>query len=259
LTLIVGILCQDGVVVGSDSAATFGTAGVPTIGQQAVTKIHRLTDSILFSSTGAIGIAQLVAREVQKAWIGSEFKNIHDPAETMNFIGKKIAATVGPYLQTANLSRPLVGDCSSSLCKSLVAMPVRREPCLFTFDYNGAPEQATTELPFVSLGSGQPIADPFLALLKRLLWIGTKPSMAEGRLAAVWAIDHVRLTNPGGVGGPIQLAVLAPSEGKQPTVTTLTEHDIQEHLEQVRAAEGALVRELRPDSTEEVVDLPKGP
>ena len=149
-------------MVASDSVATFGSTGVPTIGQQEVSKLHRLTDSVLFSSTGAVGMAQLVANEVKKGWEKDEFKNIRAPEEAMNLIGTKIASTLHPYLQTANLSRPLVGDCSASLCKSLVAMPVRRVPCLFNFDYNGAPERSTTDLPFIALGSGQPNADPFL-------------------------------------------------------------------------------------------------
>lgn len=264
MTLIVGILCTDGVVVASDSAATFGAAGIPTIGQQEVTKIHRLSDSVLFSSTGAVGMAQVIANEIRNSWQSREFRERQQPEQAMNYIGNKIAQVVGPYLQTGNLSRPLVGDCSMSLCKSLVAMPVNHSPCLFNFDFNGAPEQATNDLPFISLGSGQRIADPFLAFLKRLLWLDTSPSLAEGRLAAVWTIDHVRLTNPGGVGGKIQLATLA-VEGRgraadrQPTVTMFSEDELQEPLQQIRAAEDALTKELRAIRPENADALPPPP
>lgn len=246
-------------MVASDSVATFGSTGVPTIGQQEVSKLHRLTDSVLFSSTGAVGMAQLVANEVKKGWDSSEFNGMREPEDAMNLIGKKIATTVGPYLQSANLSRPLVGDCSASLCKSLVAMPVHRVPCLFNFDFNGAPERSTTDLPFIALGAGQHNADPFLAFLKRLLWTESSPNLGEGRFAAVWTIDHVRLTHPGGVGGRIQLATLSAKDNKQPTVTMLTEEDVQEHLQQVRAAEDALVRELRALRAGEAPELPAAP
>lgn len=144
-----------------------------------------------------MGIAQLIANEIKSGWDKKEFQ-VSGPEEAMNRIGKKIAQLVLPYLQTANLTRPLVGDASASLCKSLVAMPVKNIPCLFSFDYNGAPEKSTPELPFVAMGIGQPIADPFLAFLKRLLWEKTVPTLGEGRLAAVWTINHVGLTNPGG-------------------------------------------------------------
>ena len=259
MTLIVGILCQDGVVVASDSAATYGDAGIPTIGQQPVTKVHKLADSVIFSTTGAVGIAQLYAEKIRSGWENDEFKAMKAPELVMDAIGKKIAQTVGPYLQTANLSRPLVGDCSPSLCKALVAMPVKRVPCLFQFDYNGAPEQATRELPFIALGSGQRAADPFLAFLKRLLWKDVDPTLAEGRLAAAWTVDHVRRTDPGGVSGDIQMATLAATQGKQPTVAELGEEEVQEHLEQIEAAEDALVRELRPATAADAEDLPAGP
>lgn len=261
MTLIVGILCEDGIVVASDSLATFAKEGVPTIGQQEMQKVLKLSDSVLFACTGSVGMGQLISQMVETSWQGSQFNKFKTPADMMNGIGLEISKLVTPYLQTANLSRPLVGDASASLCKTLIAMPVRKIPCLFTFDYNGAPEQATSELAFISLGSAQPIADPFLALLRRLLWSETQPSLAEGRLAAVWTIDHARQTNPGGVGGPIQLATLGgESSGKLPLVTVFDEKEVQEHLQQVSAAERALVEELRsPAATDQVEPIPEPP
>lgn len=248
MTLIVGILCRDGVVLASDSAATFGSAGRPTIGQQEMRKLRRINDHLLYTSTGAVGISQLIADKLKSLWEGKIFSGSQSPENVMDKIGKEIVQLVGPYLQTANLQRSLVGDASSSLCKSLVAMPVNQKSCLFNFDVNGAPERSTPDLPFIALGSGQPIADPFLAFLRRLLWSDREPTLAEGRLAAVWTIEHVGRTNPGGVGGSVQLATLAPSAGKTPTVSEVSEEDIQEHLQRVVSAEQSLVSELRGTS-----------
>lgn len=72
----------------------------------------------------------------------------------------------------------------------------------------------------------------------------------------MWTIDHVRLTNPGGVGGRIQLATLSAADGKQPTVTVLAEDHVQEHLQQIRAAEGALVEELRASAQAQQTSAP---
>jgi 20S proteasome alpha/beta subunit len=255
VTLLVGILCKDGVVMGSDSAATFGASGIHTIGQQEVLKVQRLNDHILYSATGAIGVSQLVADKLQRLWAPSDFRSPSNPDEVMNRIGREILSVTGAYLQSATWLRALGRDDGTSVCKSLVAMPVGDKPQLYQFDANGAPERTMIGLPFVSLGSGQLIADPFLALLKRLLWKDTEPTLAEGRLAAVWTIDHVNRTNPGGVGGHIQLAILANAGGNEYTTSSLSEADVDEHLNRVASAERLLVRELR----QEVVAPPPPP
>jgi hypothetical protein len=164
----------------------------------------------------------------------------------MKELGREIANTVGHYLQTGALTRQLGMDGSASLCKSMIAIPVQKIPTLFTFDYGGQPEKATDELPFVAMGSGQAIADPFLAFLKRLLWPKRLPTLAEGRLAAVWTIGHVILTNPGGVGGDVQLWMLprASAANQMPVPVEITQAQIQEHLVQIDAAAKALVGAL---------------
>lgn len=240
MTLIVGITCADGVVLASDSAATFAMDGIPTIGQQEVKKVLILSNSILYASTGAFGISQLVAHSLKSGWDGNEFAHTNTPEEMMAKIGARIAGLVKPYLESAVLLRQLNKDPSTSLCKCVVAIPVKKRPYLLTFDYNGAPEVVSAELPFVSMGSAQGIADPFLALLRRLLWPKTAPNLAEGRLVAAWTIEHARRTNPGGVGGPIQLSTLS-ADG----TASIGSEDIQEHLGQINSAEDAIVKQLR--------------
>jgi 20S proteasome alpha/beta subunit len=240
VTLLVGILCQDGVVMASDSAATMGA----TLGQQSFRKVHRLNEHMLFSGTGAVGIAQLISNKLLKMWNDKEL-NKGTPEAVMDRIGQSIGELVRPYHQSAGLARPIGGDPGPSLCKTLVALPVRESPQLFSFDYNGAPERVTLQVPFIAMGSGQSIADPFLAFLKRLLWDKSAPTMAEGKLVAVWTIDHVRRTNTGGVGGGIQLGLLQAKNGKVPEVEMLSDIDISEHEQRVGSAEKALIAELK--------------
>jgi hypothetical protein len=261
MTLIVGILCKDSVVLASDSAATFSSGSIPTIGQQEMRKLRRVNENILYTSTGAVGISQLITQKLKALWDGKRFSGLKAPEEVMDLIGKEIVQLIVPYLQSANLQRPLTGEANSSLCKSIVAIPVNSKPCLFSFDFNGAPEQNTPDLPSISLGSGQPIADPFLAYLRRLLWSGAEPTLPEGRFAAVWTIEHVRRTNPGGVAGEIQLATLAGlAPGRMPVVTEHSQVDVQEHLQKIASAEQVLVQELRGKKAEALpAQLPTPP
>jgi len=85
------------------------------------------------------------------------------------------------YLQVAAAA----GALGTTACKFLVGIGLRESACLFQFNEVGAPEEVA-EIPFVAFGSGQPIADPFLGFLNRVLWTGRKPTVAEGRLAAIW-------------------------------------------------------------------------
>ena len=254
MTVLVGILCSDGVVLASDSAATFGTGQIATIGQQSAKKVHRLADKIAFAGTGAVGIAQLIGDRIATGWAQGHFKNIPTKDGLMQKLGVAIGETVGPYLQTAAIARQIGVAPDASICKTLLAIDHKGEPCLFQFDYNGAPERATAQLPFVALGSGQPIADPFLAFLRRLIWADSQPTVAEGRLVASWTIDHVCKTNPGGIGGAVQMMVLL----KGSNVVELSDIEAEEHKQQAAGAEAALVKFLKPDGGP-VAPQPKPP
>jgi hypothetical protein len=60
MTVIVGILCSDGVVIGSDSALAVGRVGRYTIERQegSVFKIELIGDDVITAFTGAAGLAQ---------------------------------------------------------------------------------------------------------------------------------------------------------------------------------------------------------
>jgi 20S proteasome alpha/beta subunit len=257
--LIVGIRCDTGVVIAADRAATYAAAGRPTIGQQEITKIRTLADSMLFASTGAVGISQVLGDMIERGWRGNEFKGMATPAQLMDAIGRRIGQTINPYLVNAQALHAMGQDVSQTLCKSMLAIPCRKTPCLFTFDLNGAPEESD-ELPFVALGSGQTIADPFLAFIRRTLWKpGIKPNLAQGRFAAAWTIKHVRDTNPGGVGGRTQLAVLTQDPTKT-VVEILSDAHLEQHDQMISGAEGALREYIEappPDAT--VPEPPEGP
>lgn len=246
MTLLVGILCREGVVIASDSAATFGANGTVTIGQQEVEKVRLIHDKIAYAATGAVGIAQLIIDAIARSWSEGKFTGAKTPEEMMGKVGHLISNTVGPFLNTAQLQRQVTGEANASLCKSLIAMPVCKKFQLFQFDFNGAPEMCTHQLPFVALGSGQMIADPFLALLKRLLWPNEVPSLADGRLAAVWTIDHVRRTSPGGVGGRIQLATLT---NNPESVKIAQNAEVDEHLQAIEEALSALVAHIKGEKS----------
>jgi 20S proteasome alpha/beta subunit len=203
----------------SDSAATYSDSRAETIEQQHVTKIHEIERAILFSSSGSFGIAHLLEDQIRRKWLNEYKKGEVTAAEFMGGVSKLHHDT----LQHLFHSAAMLGQAghrnafASVTCVCLVALPVLGEPCLFQSDETGSPHQATHDLPFLALGAGQGIADPFLAFMKKILWTGAPATLAEARLVAAWTIKHVVETNPGGVGGKIQLATLS-MRGRKPEI-----------------------------------------
>ena len=76
MTAIVGIRCKDGVVVGSDSSATFGDGvGNRFIEQSTSKKIEIIGDTIIVAGTGAVGHMQRFSAIAQKCWGDKAFMN----------------------------------------------------------------------------------------------------------------------------------------------------------------------------------------
>ena len=69
MTLIIGLRCGDGVVIGSDSVSTYASPdGQRTIEQDTGTKIRVIQDSALYASAGAVGLSQDVLRSLDSNW-----------------------------------------------------------------------------------------------------------------------------------------------------------------------------------------------
>lgn len=157
----------------------------------------------------------------------------------MRELQRSIGGEVVPGIEHAKKVAPLIGQqgaASSALCWTLVALPVRGKPCLIQLDQQCAPELATEDLPFVALGSGQGIADPFLAFLRRVFWQDRIPSLADGVFAVAWTLHQAIATTPGFVADPRQVAVLQ-KEGQDWKAKILSEEELEEHNQQIEAAE----------------------
>jgi 20S proteasome alpha/beta subunit len=256
VTLIVGVLCRDGVVMASDSAATYAASGMHTIGQQSMTKVRALGNSVLYASTGAVGMSQIIADGIESQWAAMRKSN-PSPEQVMVTISKDIYERCKHLFHSASmLAQAGVRHAPAEVsCRSLVAVPVLNKPCLFQFGETGAPEQVTEQLCCVALGSGQPIADPFMAFMKKILWPDCPPTLAEARLVAAWTVQHVVQTNPGGVAGDAQIATLV-VRGNQPKIETV---NANEHYEQIKDLEDRLRKHiLHPGpAADTVVPVPK--
>ncbi len=257
MTLIVGILCKDGVVVGSDGAATLGSLGSQTA-RQPTKKLCGVGNRIIVGVSGPVGMSQLLVDQVESLNGTNKLSKTQckSAADAMRTISTEFKKDIIPAAQTAQSVANLVGHqnaATSALCSSVVALPVKGKPTLLQFDYQGAGEAASEDLPFLSVGSEQKTADPFLAFIRRLFWEKRLPKLAEGVFATTWTLKQAIRTSTGGVSDPIQLMVLEADRVR----------DITSELDDHEANVEALEDHIREFSTEyskvEPDSMPKPP
>jgi predicted proteasome-type protease len=200
MTILVGVRCTDGVVIGADSISTSTIGTSPLVHLQANEKIQIL-GNVIVAATGAVGFAQRLVQQVDIAIKGNVFRNFDK------------------FTCPANISSRLIKDFQNSMVSlhpqsgfgfgAIMAAALKGEPCLVEFGTSDfQPELKEGNVFFVSLGSGQFLADPFLAFVKRVLWKDRMPTVEQARFGVYWVLDHTIKLAPGGVGGPIKLASL---------------------------------------------------
>jgi hypothetical protein len=234
VTLLVGVLCSDGVVIAADRQATHGTLGQRTVGQ-AVTKIRTIGATGLFAASGHLGLGQQLASIVEQKQ--SEFMN--QPYD--RFIGKlqtALRAVVDPALNTARIASGVYGPqvaASDATCGSLLAAPFRDRLHLVEITPQVAVESMSPSLPFICLGSGKGSADPFLGFLKSVFWPDVLPSVREGALAAFWTVQHAIDMKVDGVGFDVDLFVVEKA-GSSYASRQLSSAELAEHTDFINAS-----------------------
>jgi len=225
MTILVGILCQDGVVIGSDSSATFSSPSFPTI-EQLCKKIKIIDTRIIIAGTGEVGLGQRFIDIVTRFWHNKGFMNktpIMACTEickeaVLNFIATRSKIEYGALMAFAVNGRFI-------LCEF---PPGKLQPELKGYDGN---------LWYVAMGSGQMIADPFLGFIRRIFWKDTPPTNINGGIfAALWTLKHTINLNPGGIQGPPQIGVLK-REGKEIKARMLEADELEEHKENIKELE----------------------
>lgn len=174
----------------------------------------------------------------------------------MAIIRAAIWPDISGELQAAAVTQQVIGQLAlpSCLSHSVVALPVDKKFALFQFDQQGAPEEATEDLPFISIGSAQATADPFLAFIHKIFWPTSLPTLEMGIFSTLWTLRHAIDTNPGGVADPIQILILE-KPNKDFVARELASEELEEHIEAINAAESVL-RDFRTLSAGESKSSP---
>jgi 20S proteasome alpha/beta subunit len=241
MTCIVGVRCSDGVVLAADSVATTGTLGISTIRQATAGKLRIIGGAVIEGTAGPVGLGQKFHGLLEHAWAEKAFVGVKKPHDAMKVVEKVLGSEFRHEAQVAQSLIPLRGPMAAQAVNSatLIALPVNGRAELVQFNENGTTEHATDDLPFVAIGSGQLLADPFLAFIRRIFWPDKPPTVPEGVFAAYWTLHHAIETNPGGVGPPIRVYVLQMNKGTA-TARELPSEELEEHRQSLQQAEDRL-------------------
>jgi len=206
--------------------------------QQPMKKLQLRGGSVIVGVSGPGSLAQRFTGEIERLWAGEQ-QNLAGQAPDQ--VGTRIRAVIQPHIlqemQVAQVAAQIVGQVAraNAVSGTLVALTLTCGHQLFQFDQQGSPEFATQHTPFVSVGSGQLTADPFLAFIRDLFWPNRQPTLQEGLFAAHWTVRHGIKTAPGGIADPIQIAVL-----QNGAVRELTQAELEDQETGIGKTEAAL-------------------
>jgi len=230
VTLIIGIACSDGVVLGSDSAVTStDSRGQPTIRDSTPNKIRLISPHVMMTGTGLVSMSQMAADQIKGSLVDG--KNLRRSSRRY---GNELGGKILDLFTKSGAVRLKTGY------GMLVAAPCNDEPALFSVESAGDYQAHLVESdhPYVALGSGQAVAETLLRLCRRALWRGAQPDLTQGLFAMTLALKLGCEMAAFGVSEPIHLATLtrpesSSSEKVQWQARRLTNDEREELLQDV--------------------------
>ncbi|CAN5310337.1 archaeal proteasome endopeptidase complex subunit beta [soil metagenome] len=212
MTVVLSIMCADGVVIAADSQITDSDRGMSFPGQ----KLHRLGDHAAWAGSGARGVLSDVERALDKA--SEEVL----AAEQVSHALQEIALPILRH-HYENFIADIPGEESEGTPSAylLVAGYSEDEPFIVEINPNGMVSRYE-DIGFHAIGSGAPMAQQAGALLAHFRMID-RP-VDYGVLGAVRVIEALSITSPS-VGLEIDVARIT-EEGAH--------HLDEDELDQVR-------------------------
>jgi hypothetical protein len=243
MTIVIGVICKEGVVIGSDSSATFlaGNLNIHTV-EQKIKKVTVIHDNKVMCGSGEVALSQRFEQIISRYWLNSDLTNKSDIDITVDLYQstlKDFQLTNSNFNQFCSCLAFFHND-SFSLCE----FPLK------TF----LPELKSESLWYVSMGSGQIITDPFLGFVRKIFWNDKQPCLNDGIFGTIWALNHAIEVNPGGIGAPVQIGIL---DNNTKSARLLSDSELEEHIECVSDFENHIRRYRREIFSTPTKEIPK--
>ena len=176
---------------------------------------------IIMATTGSVGLAQRLQQIVQANCDSETFAH-----SGFVDIGVEVCKNA---VYNFSLTRVPAGSIGA-----LLAFWGKDGPGLIEFGQaDFQPEVKNEDIWWVSMGSGQRIADPVLALLANGFCSDGPPRLSTGIFMTTWALRHVIETNTGGIKEPMHVAVMRQDPTGVFRAEMVTEAELGEHDQNV--------------------------
>lgn len=226
--LVLGVLCEDGVVIGSDSSRPNNARDTP-IPCAPLQKTYLIGRDMVLGSTGDVGFAQRLEMVLRELREDSRF------LEWDHFVIARImVAEAWQEFQATRSDLVGFGALVGFQCATGVHLCELRPGDL-------QPEFKKPDVWFTALGRVGGTVSSLLGLLSRTVFHGRHPSLTEGIFVTVWALEHGQKLHPSCVCGPFHVAVLTAHAEDQPhPARMLSVEELTEWMDQVHRTEQQL-------------------
>lgn len=228
MTVVAAFLCSDGMVAAADSMLTPSFDNL-NIGHHTGVKVYVLPGPQVFAFAGDQGQAgrfKLIAESNAAQAGGMAHPLLYGLSLSQATIQQFQSTGIGLTNVGVNAILGFLNGGGSQCCVLEGAMHPR---CLDQNHY------------YVALGSGKLSADPFLRFLTDIFCQrGQPPKVSLATFLAIWTVQHVIDVNPGGVAGPIRVAIIERDSAGGYSARELPQAEIDLHVQATDDAAGAL-------------------
>lgn len=238
MTIVAAIKCTNGIAIASDSRLT-----VNGFAQQLGQKIHLLAGPQFFAFAGDLGLAERFRAIAEQ--LGQQIK---DNPHKLDYA----LAIANNMIRNFQLTGLDLGAADLVTCLAFIS---NGAPEICLFEKGSQPRFLDNHHFAFTTGSGSVASSPFIKFLIDILLCGRQPTIAEGRLLAVWAVDYSIETMSGTVGKPIDVATIELDEANEWTFKEHDQDSVQEILQAIQSACDSL-RQWRSDLEAPMVTEP---
>jgi len=233
MNLLVGVVCEGGVVVGSAGSGV-EHPGEADRGAGPSEVTFTVRDDLVLASSGRAGLGRRFGEVVGAIRSDSRFSEW-----TGLTIAKMISAEVlDDFASTRADERQFAALLAFSACDGV-------QLCEFA-PGDLQPELKTTDRCFALVGAGRFAAEPFTRFLRRVFFADSLPTVREGVFAATWILAYTLGASSAAEPQSLRIALLSDEGADLPPVArVLTPEESREAMTRVREVEDHLAGHRR--------------